>query len=47
MAAHIFNPSTREVETEGIWLGGERIIKQEETGAQSGDLYRQMQSEVW
>ena len=34
MGSHAFNPSTREVETGVIWLGGERNIRWKETGAQ-------------
>ena len=34
MRAQAFNPSTREVETEVIELGGERTIRQEETAVQ-------------
>lgn len=45
MESHVFNPNTREVETEVIWLGGKRIIRQEKTGAQDQfeDSERQMQ----
>ena len=34
MGSHTFNPSSGEVETDVMWLGGERNIRQEETGAQ-------------
>ena len=34
MGSHAFNPSIRELEAGVIWLGGERNIRQEETGAQ-------------
>ena len=40
------NPNIREVETEVIWLGGGRNIRQEETGAQcSLRIQSEMQSE--
>ena len=34
MGFQAFNPSTREVETGVIWMGGERNIRREKTGAQ-------------
>lgn len=34
LGSQAFKPSTREVETGGLWLGGERIIRWEETEAQ-------------
>ena len=40
MVAHTFNPALGRWRQEGIWLGRETNIRQEETGAQ-------MQSEVW
>ena len=43
MGSQAFDPSTREEETGVIWLGGERSIRWEETGAK-GNL-RSMQSE--
>ena len=33
MGSHTFNPSTREVETGVIWLGGVKNIRLKETGA--------------
>ena len=51
MGSCSFNPSTGEVETGVIWLGRERNIRQEETGAQGslrydGDRYSlEIQSE--
>ena len=47
MGSHAFNPRTEEVETEVIWLGGKRNIRQEETGVQdqSEASERQMQFE--